>query len=355
MLPVVLLLLPVSAFAAATSSSVVWTRGAYSRLSVLSDFAMSLTVGAAGDAAALSFASAPPSPAPQTFATTSGTDAVFGAFDELQLLGAGGALYNIRYFPRVDAFTFDRPAAAGAFPWFFLSSAANASSVGAWTFLDDAMLRGGFFNSLDSCAAPQAAPPSCDLTGSWDSPSPVAVVMQPGGALSTTAGWGTGAGALDSLTANVTFSNVGAQVGAVAPDCNSIAWSPAGSRWTRASAPALSNGLIFIFSRTASPLPRAALVLSPMDNFSTQTTGCGVGVPPEGAGFGLLTTFARAGIPAGARASGLLVGRPGFKRATVAAGALLRQRFATTRRRGAGTRALSYWTDKCVCAAHEGD
>ena len=138
---------------------------------------------------------------------------------------------------------------------------------------------------------------------------------------------------------------------AVDPNCSAISWSPAGSRWTRREtppAPALSDGLLFVFSRTASPLPRASLVLSPLDNFSTQTTACGAGAAPAGAGFGLLTTFEGAGIPAGARATGLLVGRPGFKRATIAAGALLRQRFATTRHRGAGTRALSYWSDNAA-------
>ena len=340
--------------ASAAAAPDVWARGSYARLSVAADFSLSLAVGSG--AGALAFASSPPSPAPGGFALASGTDGrAWGAYDELQLLAApGGALlYAVRYYPGVDAFTFDRPATAAAFPWFYLDGAANASSVGAWTFLDDAMLRGAFYDSLDRCAAPQvrAAAPACDLTGTWASPSAVAVVMQPNGSLSTSAGWGTGAGAVDGLTATVSFSNVGLQSGAVAADCNSVDWSPAGSRWTRSNtppAPALSDGLLFVFSRTATALPRASLVLSPMDSFTTQTTACGAGAPPAGSGFGLLTTFDRAGIPAGARASGLLVGRPGLKRATVAAGALLRQRFATTRQRGAGTRSLSYWSDNAA-------
>jgi len=39
----------------------------------------------------------------------------------------------------------------------------------------------------------------------------------------------------------------------------------------------------------------------------------------------------------------VLLGRPGLKRATMAWGALLRQRFATARARGVATRELSYW------------
>lgn len=337
------------------SSSVIWERGSYSRLSVSSDFSSSLRIGVDGDDASLLFSSSPPSPLPGGFALTSGNDGnAWGSYDELQLLAApsGMVLYKVRYYASVDAFTFDRPAVADAFPWFSLSSAANASSVGAWSYLDDAMLRGSFFDSLDSCAATQLrrAAPGCDLTGAWTSPSAVAVVMSSNGSLSTTAAWGTGSGALDGLVANVSFSNVGPQLGAVAADCNSIAWSPAGSHWTRKnspSAPSLSDGVLFVFSRSASSLPRASLVLSPLDNFSTQTTACGAGTPAVGSGFGLLTPE-KSNAPAGARASGLLVGRPGLKRATIAAGALLRQRFATTRRRGAGTRALSYWSDNAA-------
>jgi hypothetical protein len=353
----------------ASAAEDIWVFGEYSEVRIKSDFSMTLSVGESdGSTSPLFFSSSPPSPAPNGFTVTSGNDDTWGAYEELQMLTApppnGEILFNVRYFTTSDAFFFGRPASADAFPWFYLNSTTNSSTVGAWTFLDEAeMLRGGFFNSLDSCASASAsasvsqaasASPACDLTGTWNSPADVVIIMNTNGSLTTEAEWGTGNGQFDGFTANVNFSNVGLQNGAVSANCNAISWSPVGSHWTRkSSAPvvSLSDGLIFIFSRPViNTQPRPSLVLSPLDGFSTQTTACGTGgsVTGAGAGFGLLTTFDKANIPAGARATGLLVARPGLKRSTIAVGALLRQRFATTRRRGLGTRALSYWSDNAA-------
>jgi hypothetical protein len=90
-------------------------------------------------------------------------------------------------------------------------------------------------------------------------------------------------------------------------------------------------------------------VLSPLDHFSSQNAACGAGsAPNSGAAFGAATSYAGSAAPQGARFSALLVARPGLKRAIVASGALLRQRFSTARRRGAGTRSLSYWSDNAA-------
>ena len=357
----------------ASATEDIWSFGAYSKVQIKSDFSMTLSVGES-DGSSLFFSSSPPTPAPNGFAVTSGNDNAWGAYEELQMLTApppnGEILYNVRYYSTSDAFYFGRPASAAAFPWFSLNSTTNSSTVGAWSYLEDAaMLRGGFFNSLDSCAlastgtAIAIASPACDLTGAWNSPAAVEIIMNANGSVTTAAEWGTGEGLFESFTANVNFSNVGLQSGTVSPDCNAITWTPAFSHWTRKSAApviSLSDGLIFIFSRLADSHPRPSLVLSPLDNFSTQTSACGTGTgtggsattaataSDTGAGFGLLTTFNNTNIPAGARASGLLLARPGLKRASIAVGALLRQRFATTRRRGVGTRALSYWSDNAA-------
>ena len=346
----------------AAAAAAIWARGAYSSLSVAADFSMGLVVGAGADA--LAFAAAPPSPPPASFALANGgADPRWGAFDELRLLDAGGALlFSVRYFSDADAFSFDRPVApSGApWPWFALPAGANASAVGAWGYHFGYMLPGTFFPSLADCAASgaratpatasaasAAAAPACNLTGFWCCDE-TRVSQGADGSLVTTASYGNGVGTTDGFAAHVNFSNVGPQVGAISADCNSIDWTPAGSHWARAAPPppAQSDGPLFVFSRGASR-PRAAIAFSPLDHFSSQNAACGA-AQDAGAAFGAATSYTGSAAPAGARLSALLVARPGLKRATVAAGALLRQRFQTARRRGAGTRTLSYWSDNAA-------
>ena len=368
-----LLLLPAAALAAAQP---IWSRGGYSAVSVGPDFSLSLTVGVGGGDV-LSFEAAPPAPAPATFAVANGgSDAQWGAFDELRLLSTSGALlYALRYYSNADAFSFSRPAspAASPWPWFALPAGANASAVGAWSFNWGYFLPGTFHASLDDCAA-SAAPvpaqaqvhshaqaqaqaqaqattpaPACNLTGWWCCDE-TRVVQGADGSLATSAAYGAGVGSIDGFVAHVNFSNVGPQTGAVSADCSAIDWTPVGSHWDRGAPPTQphSDGPLFVFSRGASR-PRAALVISPLDHFSSQNAACGAGgAPSAGSAFGIATSFAGAAAPPDARLSALLVARPGLKRSTVAAGALLRQRFQTVRRRGAGSRALSYWSDNAA-------
>jgi len=90
----------------------------------------------------------------------------------------------------------------------------------------------------------------------------------------------------------------------------------------------------------------ATLALSAADGFTVQFPACGApaGAAPGGFGVAALGAAAAAGaIPRGHAMAAVLLGRPGLKRATMAWGALLRQRFATARARGVATRELSYW------------
>ena len=363
-------LLASASAAAAAAPAVIWARGAFSSLSVGPDFSMALRVGAAEDTNALAFTAAPPAPAPASFALASGNDAGWGAFDELRLLDAGGGLlYAVRYHAAADVFTFERPAdaAVAPWPWFALPATANASAVGAWSFVSSYMLPGSFWPSLDACAAsavagagtpsqvtppalpalPPQANPACNLTGNWCC-EPTVVLQDAQGGLTTKAAYGTGVGRTDGLVAQVNFSNVGPQTGAISADCATIQWSPVGSTWAR-SGPATaahSDGPLFVFSRGATR-PRAALAFAPLSNFSAQDAACGAGGPGAGSAFGALT-IAPGVAPPGTRLAAALVARPGLKRATVALGALLRQRFGTRRLRGVGTRALSYWSDNAA-------
>jgi hypothetical protein len=331
----------------AAAAAPVWTRGTYSLLEVAADGSLSLSVGLPGDPASLAFAAPAPSPAPASYATRSGAGPL-GQYDELALLDAAGELlYSAAYHAAADAFTFSRaPSASPAFPWFSAASPA-ASAASVIFYREGYMLPGGRYPTLAACAAGSAAavaPPTCaNLTGAWCC-EPVEL-RQDGAALASTAAWGTGSGSVSGLNINMTFSNVGAQTGALSSDCNSIHWTPAGSTWSRSSAPPrrATDGPLFVFD-SAPPgagQARAALAFAPLDNFTVQSAACS-----GEAGFGAATAPGGASPPPGAGAlRSILVARPGLKRATVAWGALMRRVYSTSRRRASGSRALSYWSD----------
>jgi hypothetical protein len=138
----------------------------------------------------------------------------------------------------------------------------------------------------------------------------------------------------------MTFTNVGVDTGVVSADCNTIAWNETKNTWTRAGGPALTDGPIIVFDTAA---PRGtALAFSATADFTVHTAACAFDAAGA-AGFGGAARNSAA-MPLGTPLASMLLGRPGVKRAAVAWGALMRQAHATTRARGAGTRALSYWS-----------
>ena len=335
-----------SLLSAAASSPPVWSRGDFTLLQANSDASLSLSVGAS-----LSFFSpAPPLP-PAAFSTGSSPSGPWGGFDFIAFtsptLPAGAPLYEVRYHAAIDAFTFHfHVLAASPFPFF--GAASNASASASLISYSESYMLPGERSTLAACAgAPPPAPqpraaPSDDcpsLSGEWccDWVS----VTQTGNAITSTAAWGNGTGTVAGRQLNMTFSNVGAQSGALSADCGTIRWSPAGSTWTRAGAPArATDGPLFIFPAADSPTADS-LAFAPFDNFTVLSAGCGLAGPALSPGFGAL--YKPAGTPPAAPLSLLLVGRPGLKRATVAWGAAMRRAYATARRRGVGSRALSYW------------
>jgi hypothetical protein len=181
-------------------------------------------------------------------------------------------------------------------------------------------------------------------------------VLQVGSALSTTAAWGNGSGTVLGHSISMNFSNVGAQQGSLSPDCTSIHWAPAGSTWRRGSGPPAhsSDGPLLLFSSEPSSAP-GALAFSSLDNFTVSFAGCGLAASAGAAagsgsrpGFGSFFRSSSGQPPAGSSLALLLLGRPGLKRASVAWGAALRRAYSTRRRRGTGSRALSYWSDNAA-------
>jgi hypothetical protein len=142
------------------------------------------------------------------------------------------------------------------------------------------------------------------------------------------------------MTLNMTFTNIGDDVGTVSPDCNSIRWRQSQNTWTRAGGPALTDGPLVVFDAAASR--GTAIAFSATADFTVHAAACSVD-SAGAAGFGGAARNAAA-MPLGTPLVSMLLGRPGVKRAAVAWGALMRQAHRTTRLRGAGTRALSYWS-----------
>jgi hypothetical protein len=259
-------------------------------------------------------------------------------------------MYEVRYHSSIDAFTFHYHVSASPFPFFGAASSSSAAA-GLISFSESYMLPGARSN-LSSCAGVplphEHADPSCpNLSGEWccDWVS----VSQVGAAITSAAIWGNGSGTVAGHSLNMTFSNVGAQVGTISADCGTIRWAPVGSTWKRAGAPTYAtDGPLYIFS-TESPAA-GSLAFAPFDNFTVSSAGCGgVHLDAHGSlapGFGAI--YRPAGTPPSTALSLLLVGRPGVKRATVAWGAAMRRAYATTRRRGVGSRALSYWSDNAA-------
>ena len=91
--------------------------------------------------------------------------------------------------------------------------------------------------SSPAAALHAAQPPACNLTGGWCC-EPTAVVQGAGGAIATSASYGTGAGILSGRSLAVNFSNApGAAItGTVDAACGSIAWDN-GASWTRSAPP----------------------------------------------------------------------------------------------------------------------
>ena len=342
------LLALVALLPASVLSAPVWSRGGFSRLQASSNGSLTLTVGD-------SFAFLSPAPllAPTSFATGSSALGPWGGYDFIAYASPSATMYEVRYHAGIDAFTFHYDVRASPFPFF--GAVDNVTAAAGLISYSESYMLPGERSSLASCAPPHApvppqaipTPGDCpNLTGEWccDWVS----VRQVGSAVTTTAAWGNGSGTVSGHSINVTFSNVGAQTGFVTPDCNTIKWSPAGSTWTRAGTPSrATDGPMFIFPTLASP-GAGSIAFSPLDNFTVSSAGCGA--LPQGAGFapGFGAMYRPAGTPPAAPLSLILVGRPGVKRASVAWGAAMRRAYSTTRRRGVGSRALSYWSDNAA-------
>ena len=105
------------------------------------------------------------------------------------------------------------------------------------------------------------------------------------------------------------------------------------------------NGPLFIAvepaaaGTTAEWVPRPTLGLSPLTNFTANGL-----IPLKGAKFPVVGVTASS-VGSKWKTAALLLARPGLLRATRGLGALLRQVHATTRSRGVGVTALSYWAD----------
>ena len=110
-----------------------WQRGEFGRLAVASDGSMSFSFGS------FEVRAAPPNGTAGTKAGVAGTDPELGPYDELLLPAAGTGGFAVKYFERLDAFTFERhPDPEGApldatFPKFDQGSAAgiNGTAGGA--------------------------------------------------------------------------------------------------------------------------------------------------------------------------------------------------------------------------------
>lgn len=165
-------------------------------------------------------------------------------------------------------------------------------------------------------------------------------VVQVGSQVSSTAAYGNGTGILAGSTLNMTFSNIGFDVGTVSADCNSIAWAQSKNSWTRKGVPTLTDGPVIPFD-TAS-IGGAALAYSALDDFTVHEAACSLDAAGA-AGFGGAVANAAA-MPLGTSLVSVLLGRPGVRRVAAAWGALMRQAHNTSRARGVGTRALSYWS-----------
>lgn len=332
-------------FLQSASCAPVWFRGSFTALSVGGDASLSLVVGTA-----LRFASPSPPLAPATNEAGSSVGP-WGPYDFILFRSASGSpLYEARYHGAIDAFTFHYSVDAAPFP-FFGAADVETANAGLISYSESYMLPGAR-STLSSCAGvppPQPrAPGDCpSLSGEWCC-EPVSVT-QVGNVVSSIATWGNGTGSVASHFIHMNFTNVGAQVGTISADCGTIRWAPAGSTWTRTGAPtSATDGPLFIFPATPSA---GALAFSPLDNFTVSSAGCGdvtsSNETTPSPGFGAMYRPAGA-PPAGAPLSLLLVGRPGLKRTTVAWGAAMRRAYATDRRRGVGSRALSYWSDNAA-------
>jgi hypothetical protein len=350
------LLLALASLLGVSGSAPVWTRGAYTLLDVGSDAALSLAVGTG-----LAFTAPPPSPPPTSFATSNGTGP-WGAYDAIAFSAPalGPAAYEVRYHAALDAFTFHYAVGASPFPFFAAATPASAAA-GVISYSQSYMLPGSRIASLTECAAGGGAPaapaasagdpPQCPpLTGEWCCEA--VAVTQAGSAVTSTAAWGNGTGTVSGRSIAMTFTNVGPQRGTLSADCSTIEWAPCGSTWQRASAAMhASDGPLLLFSAADPP---DALAFSALDNFTVSSAGCGSSSSSSGSGGGgALPGFGSAFHPTGTPPPGaalamLLLGRPGLKRASIAWGAALRRAYGASRRRGVGSRELSYWSDNAA-------
>ena len=327
------------------SSGAAWSRGSFTLLEVGEDASVNLTLGDG-----LSFASAPPSLPPTSFSVGAGSGP-WGAYDAISFSSpAFSPAYEVRYHTSIDAFSFHYAVGASPFPFFAASTPASAAA-GVVAYSESYMLHGARISSLSACAgappaAPAADPPACPpLTGEWCCEA--VAVQQAGSAVTSTAAWGNGTGTVSGRNISMTFSNVGAQSGTLSADCSTIHWAPCGSTWQRAaSAMRATDGPLLVFNAA---LPASgALVFAALDNFTVSSAGCGSALDGRGLpGFG--SALRPTGTPPpGASLSLLLLGRPGLKRVSIAWGAAMRRAYSTSRRRGVGSRALSYWSDNAA-------
>lgn len=158
--------------------------------------------------------------------------------------------------------------------------------------------------------------------------------------VSSTAAYGNGTGVLVGNVLNMTFTNVGNDIGTVSADCNTISWAATSNTWTRVSDISLTDGPLIVFDATDTQ--GLALAFSATTDFTVHAAACSRDAQGA-AGFGGAARNAAA-MPTSTPLTSMLLGRPGVKRAAVAWGALMRQAHKTVRMRGAGTRALSYWS-----------
>lgn len=278
------------------------------------------------------------------------------------MTAAGNTTYALRYYAGADAFTLERVYDGNDTAVFPLFVPVGTNEISLLAYTETYMLHGSLVPSLRACVG-QPSPAdagTCDLTGIVSSSphcdyffysgpiSPRCLqwccdetdVVQIGSSVTTTAAYGNGTGVLVGDTLNMTFTNIGFDIGTIAADCNSIAWAQSKNSWKRKGVPTLTDGPVVPFDATS--IEGAAIAYSATDDFTVHEAACSLDANGA-AGFGGAVANAAA-MPLGTSLVSVLLGRPGVRRVTAAWGALMRQAHNTSRARGVGTRALSYWT-----------